>query len=425
MSRPDNRAAPSPPSRDTAPPDAPPGLLFVVGRVFLPFALGYFLSYMYRTANAVLGPVLGRELGIDAAAVGLLTGAYFFAFAGVQIPLGMALDRYGPRRTQTALLAVAAAGAFLFGLGGDTLSLALARALIGAGVSGCLLASFKIFALWLPKQKLPLANGLLLACGGAGVMASSSPVQAAVEAIGWRDLFHLLAAATAAVAAVVFLVAPERRAEGEPRDLAGQIRGLALIFRSRPFWSVAPLVMTAQAAWMSTQALWFGPWLRDIAGLDAGRAADALFIGGVAMVLGYASLGWLTERLSRVGVRVGAVAGVATAVFIGVQVLLATSAPLPAWMLTAAFAYTGGAPTLFYAGLTQKFPVAMAGRVNTSLALFTFALAGLLQLAMGAVLDVFPTGDGGYTGAGYLVAFGGWAAVQTTCFVWFLLRRDG
>ena len=108
----------------------------------------------------------------------------------------MALDRYGPRRTQTALLTVAAAGALLFGLGSDTLTLALARALIGAGVSGCLLASFKIFALWLPKRKLPLANGLLLACGGAGVMASSAPAQAAIEAIGWRDLFHLVAAAT-------------------------------------------------------------------------------------------------------------------------------------------------------------------------------------------------------------------------------------
>jgi len=400
------------------------GLAFVFGRIFLPFALGYFLSYMYRTVNAVLGPVLGAELGIDAAAVGLLTGAYFFAFAGVQVPLGMALDKFGPRRTQTVLLTVAAIGAFAFGLGDDTLSLALARAVIGAGVSGCLLASFKIFALWIPRQKLPLVNGLLLACGGAGVMASSSPVQAAVETIGWRDMFTLIAAATIAVAAIIFFVVPERRAEGEPKTLHDQLQGLKFIFRSRLFWSVAPLVMTAQAAWMSTQALWFGPWLRDIAGLDADAAADALFIGGVGMVLGYASLGWLTERLSRIGIAVGMVAGVATALFIVVQLLLATGAPLPAWLLTAAFAYTGGAPTIFYAGLTQKFPVAMAGRVNTSLALFTFSLAGLLQLAMGAVLDFFPAQEGGYTATGYLVAFGGWAAIQIACFAWFLIRRE-
>ncbi len=408
----------------SAPSPAVPGLLFVIARVFVPFALGYFLSYMYRTVNAVLGPVLGQELGLDAAAIGLLTGAYFFAFAAVQVPLGMALDRFGPRRTQTVLLVVAALGAFLFAFGSGTLSLAIARAIIGAGVSGCLLASFKIFALWFPKGKLPLVNGLLLACGGAGVMASSSPVQAAVEAIGWRDMFHVIAAATMAVAVIIFLVVPERRAEGEPKTLADQLRGLGIIFRSRAFWSVAPLVMTAQAAWMSTQALWFGPWLRDMAGLDPDAAAGALFIGGIGMVAGYASLGWLAERLGRIGIGVNIVAGVATGLFIGVQILIAVAAPLPAWVLTAAFAYTGGAATIFYAGLTQKFPVAMAGRVNTSLALFTFSLAGLLQLAMGAVLDFFPHEAGGYTATGYLIGFGGWVLVQIACFIWFLFRNE-
>ena len=254
-------------------------------------------------------------------------------------------------------------------------------------------------------------------------MASSSPVQAAVEAIGWRDMFHVIAAATMAVAVIIFLVVPERRAEGEPKTLADQLHGLAIIFRSRAFWAVSPLVMTAQAAWMSTQALWFGPWLRDMAQLDADAAAGALFIGGIGMVAGYASLGWLAERLGRIGIGVNVVAGVATGCFIGVQILLAFGAPLPAWVLTAAFAYTGGAATIFYAGLTQKFPVAMAGRVNTSLALFTFSLAGLLQLAMGAVLDFFPAPGGGYTTTGYLIGFGGWVVVQIGCFLWFLSRR--
>jgi predicted MFS family arabinose efflux permease len=397
-------------------------LLFVTGRVFVPFALGYFLSYMFRTVNAVLGPVLGEELGIDAAAIGLLTGAYFFAFATVQIPLGMALDKFGPRRTQAVLLTVAATGALLFSLGGDTLSLALARAVIGAGVSGCLLASFKIFALWLPSQKLPLVNGLLMACGGLGVMASSTPVQIAVETIGWRYLFHIIAAVTLLVAVLIFFVVPDRRAQGEPKTLNDQLRGLSFIFRSRIFWAVTPLVMTAQAAWMSTQALWFGPWLRDMGGLDADRAAEALFIGGIGMVAGYALLGWLTERLSRRGISVNLIAGIATATFIAMQILLATGAPLPAWVMTSAFAFTGGSATIFYSGLTQKFPVAMAGRVNTSIALFTFSLAGLLQLIMGAVLDFFPAEGGGYRPTGYFVAFGGWALVQIACFTWFLLR---
>ena len=408
----------------TAPVSSPHSLLFLTGRIFVPFAAGYFVSYLFRTVNAVLGPVLIEELAIDAAAIGLMTGAFFFAFAGVQIPLGMALDRFGPRRTHAVLLVTAAFGALLFSQGESTTFLTLARAVIGAGMAGGLLAAMKMFALWFPKQKLPLVNGLILAAGGAGAMAASSPVHAMIELIGWRHLFILFATLTLAVAAMIWLVVPERRATGAPVTLAEQLQGLAVILRSGTFWSVAPLVMTAQAAWLSTQALWFGPWLKDIAGLGAAEAADALFTAGLAMIVGYAFLGWLAERLSRIGVPIRIVAGVVTLVFIIVQGLLAVGADLPAWVLTSAFAATGSAAIIFYADMTQRFPVAMAGRVNTTLALFTFALGGLLQVSVGVVLNLFVAADGSYSQTGYLVAFGGWALLQALCFVWFLVRRD-
>ena len=399
-----------------------PSLAFLAVRVFLPFGLGYFLSQLYRTVNAVLGPMLRDELGISASSLGLLTGAFFLAFALVQMPLGMALDRYGPRRTQAVLLTVTAIGAVLFSLGGDTLSLALARAVIGVGVSGCLLASFKAFALWFEKGRLPLVNGLVMACGSLGVMTASTPVQALATALGWREVFHILAAISIVVAIVIFLVVPEKHVEGEPRTLADQIAGLKAIFGSPVFWSIAPLLATAQSAWLSIQALWLGPWLRDMAGLDAGAAAHALLLGGLGGATGYILLGGLTERLGRLGVPVGAVAGSAVLVFIAVQGSLALGIDLPPWALTFAFAFFGGGATLFYAGLTQRFPVALAGRVNTSLALFVFSLAFALQVVTGLVLDLFPDSSGGYTAAGYRVAFGGWALVQIACFLWFLLR---
>ncbi|MFB0991074.1 MAG: MFS transporter, partial [Rhodospirillales bacterium] len=85
-------------------------------RVFLPFAFGYFLSYLLRVVNAVIGPDLVDELHFDASELGLLTSAYFLAFALFQLPLGILLDRYGPRRTEASLLIVAACGAFVFAL---------------------------------------------------------------------------------------------------------------------------------------------------------------------------------------------------------------------------------------------------------------------------------------------------------------------
>ncbi len=398
-----------------------PSLAFIVLRVFAPFAMGYFLSYAFRTVNAVLGPELARELSIDAAGIGLLTGAYFLAFAASQIPLGMALDRFGPRRTQTVLLAVAALGALAFSFGHDTPSLALARALIGVGVSGCLLASFKAFALWLPKERLPLVNGYLLAFGGLGVVAASAPVQLALDHMTWRGLFQLVAGITLFVAAVVYVVVPERHVEGEPRSMADQWRGLGQILGSRVFWGTAPLVMTVQAAWMSIQALWLGAWLRDVPGLGGLAAANALLMGGIGMIVGYALLGAITERLGRRGVPTRAVAGVGVGAFIVVQVLIVLEAPVPPWLLCFLFGFFGGAATIFYAALTQDFPVALAGRVNTSMALFTFSGAFLLQIGFGFVLDFFPLDGGRYAPIGYLVAFGPWVLVQIAAFIWLIV----
>ncbi|MEM7119786.1 MAG: MFS transporter [Pseudomonadota bacterium] len=398
-----------------------PSLAFIITRVFAPFALGYFLSYSFRTVNAVLGPELANDLAIDAAGIGLLTGAYFLAFAAAQIPLGMALDRFGPRRTQTVLLGVAALGALAFSFGDDVGSLALARALIGAGVSGCLLASFKAFALWLPKRKLPLVNGYLLAFGGLGVAAASAPVQFALDHMTWRELFQVVAGMTLFVAIIIFIAVPDREAEGEPRSMADQFRGLGQIFRSRLFWGTAPLVMTVQAAWMSIQALWLGAWLRDVPGLSGHAAANALMIGGLGMVSGYALLGATTERLGRRGVPTRAVAGSGVAAFIVVQALIVLEAPVPPWLLCFLFGFFGGAATIFYAALTQDFPVALAGRVNTSMALFTFAGAFLLQIGFGFVLDFFPLDGGRYAPIGYQVAFGPWVVVQVVAFIWLVV----
>ena len=99
-----------------------------IARVFVPFALGYFLSYLLRVVNAVIAPDLVRDLGLTAADLGLLTSANFLAFAVAQLPLGILLDRFGPRRTEAVLLLFAALGAFLFSIAGSAPDLIAGRA---------------------------------------------------------------------------------------------------------------------------------------------------------------------------------------------------------------------------------------------------------------------------------------------------------
>ena len=112
-------------------------------RIYAAFAAGYLMSYLFRVVNAVISPELTRELGLHPSALGLLTSTYFVAFAAMQIPAGIMLDRYGPRRIEPVLLAIAAAGAFTFAAAESLGGLTVARALIGAGVSVCLMAPLK------------------------------------------------------------------------------------------------------------------------------------------------------------------------------------------------------------------------------------------------------------------------------------------
>ena len=117
----------------------------MVVRVFLPFALGYFISYFFRNVNAIIEYNLVRDLGFSAAGLGLLTSVYFISFASFQLPLGFLLDRFGPRRTESVLLLFAALGAYVFSRADSLSGLILGRLLIGLGVSACLMASFKAF----------------------------------------------------------------------------------------------------------------------------------------------------------------------------------------------------------------------------------------------------------------------------------------
>ena len=268
-------------------------------RVFVPFALGYFLSYLLRVVNAVIAPDLVGDLGLTAADLGLLTSAYFLTFAAVQLPLGIVLDRFGPRRTEAALLTFAALGAFVFAAAETPAVLILGRALIGLGVSACLMAAFKAFVMWFPGPRIPLVNGCQMAVGGLGALTGTVPVEAALQVTDWRGVFVFLGALTLAAAAAIFVVVPERKSDYAPAPLRDQMGGVVKVFTSPVFWRIAPLTVAAQAAFLAIQSLWSGPWLRDVAGLGRADVANHLLLIAMAMIAGFLLMGLIAERLGR------------------------------------------------------------------------------------------------------------------------------
>jgi predicted MFS family arabinose efflux permease len=393
-------------------------------RIFLVFAAGYFLSYLFRTVNAVLAPDLVATFELSAADLGLMTALYFLSFAGMQPALGILLDRHGPRRVQSALLIVAALGAGLFAAAESRATLLVARTLIGLGVAGCLMAALKATVLWFPKERLPLVNGGILTAGGLGAVVAATPVELMAASAGWRVVFASLAGATLATAAATWLAAPEPRPQGSAETLAQQLGGIAEVYRTHIFRRLAPAFSANQGAWFALHGLWAGAWLREAAGLDRLTVSYHQVAMSVALTAGFLSSGVIAQGLSRRGVPTISVAGWGMSGLVAVEAAIALAPPARTVWLWSAASFLAAFMAVGFAALNQAVPSRLAARANTSMNLFMFSLAFSLQYAFGALLELWPAGaDGMRPLEAWRCALGAFILVQTASVLWFWAYR--
>lgn len=390
--------------------------------VFLPFAGGYYLSYLYRSINAIIADRLQADVGLGAADLGLLTSAYFIAFAVFQLPLGVLLDRFGPRRVNGALLLIAALGAAIFAIGDGLLELWVGRALIGLGVAGGLMASLKAITQWFPERRWPVVNGCFLAMGGLGAISATAPVEAAMQITDWRGLFAALAAATVAVALVIYFVVPEKPRAGRRPRLTEQMAGTRAIFADRFFWRLAPVAFLCMSTNLAIQGLWAGPWLRDVAGFTRSEVASTLFLMALAMTVGFVVWGAAADFLDRRGVRLTQTLGAGVALYLlalTVIVMEVAGEAMWPWLI---FGVISNITALSYTLLSRHFPLHYAGRANTALNLLVFAGAFLTQFAMGGLLDLWPVDPSGrYPVEAYRAAFGVFALACLASWIWYVV----
>jgi len=392
--------------------------------VFLPFAAGYFLSYFFRNVNAVIAKDLAREFALSPADLGLLTSAYFIAFGLAQLPVGVVLDRYGPRRVVATLLCITALGAFAFGAADGFGTLALGRALIGLGVSACLMGAIKAFTLWFPLSRLATISGWYIFVGAVGGLAATAPVEAALGVIGWRVMFYGLAGTCVAVAALITLCVPEKPLPGAGATWGEQFRGVGQIVRRPLFWRIVlPFVIT-HAAYQALQGLWLGPWLTDVAGFARESAAKLLLVCATAYAIGSVAFGTFADRLAARGYSRLALYKVGLVVSFAAFVAIALDAALPRAALLATYGFTVMSGVLVFALITPHFPAAMSGRVITALNFGMFSASFAFQWGIGAALRAFPVVDGRYAPEGYASALLVIAALQVVVLAWLLLLRD-
>jgi predicted MFS family arabinose efflux permease len=397
--------------------------------VFLAFAFAYFFSALLRAVTATLAPVFSAELGLRAADLGLLAGAYFFGFAALQLPLGRALDRYGPRRTLLALLAVAVLGCAAFALATRLPGLITARVLIGAGVAACLMAPLTCYRrLYSPAAQLR-ANSWMLMTGSLGMVASTVPVQWLLPTLGWRGLFWAVAALLAlAMLGVAWRVPADPPPQPEPpaptattQRQSGAVPpgSYRAIVRHRLFLRTAPLGFFLYGGLIAVQSLWAGPWLTQVGGWSAGQAAQGLLLVNLSMLFAFMAWGAVMPRLVQRG--------------IGAMQLMAWGLPLPLLLLFGNVVLAEDAGAVHWAvwcvactfvavsqpAVGAAFPADLAGRALSAYNLVIFAGVFCLQWGIGLLIDglrAYGLGEA----AAFRLAFAVFGLCCVASYVWFL-----
>jgi MFS family permease len=390
--------------------------------VFLPFALGHFLSCLLRNVNAVLAPYLVGSLTLTPGQLGLLTSAMFFSFALVQLPVGIALDRYGPRKVQLAGMVLASIGILMFARGHSFNQLVLARAVMGLGLGGCFMSAMKAISTWISPGKLPSVNGYLIAAGGLGAAAATTPVRLALQFTDWRGLFVILAGLTAAAGLLVGLVAPHQRTER--RGHVPLVQSALAVYRHPSFRETASLLLVPHMVFFGIQGLWIGRWLSDVARFPDAAVAFLLYLGMAAVIFGAIATGMITEWAGRRGWKPLDVGAAGVTLFVLVQAAVVVNYAPSFQLLSVLFTLVGSITGIEYTIVAQQVPRELTGRASTCLNLLIFIGAFLVQAGFGQMIGLWHLDAQHHLpSAAYRFAFGVLVLLQLPGLVRYFLHR--
>lgn len=362
--------------------------------LLLSLGLVYVMSHFYRTALAVIAPEVGTDLALTPSQLGVLNGAYFIAFAVTQAPVGVMLDRFGPRRVITVMMLVTVAGTVLVGLSGSYTPALLGRLMQGAGCSSVLMGSLVIFARWFPQKYFATLGASVLFIGGLGNLLSASPLAYGAAAFGWRESFLFSGAVTLVMVVQLFLVvrdappgAKPPSSQGEPLRLV--LAGLLAVVKNRNIPLLFIMNLVAYSSIITVIGLWAGPYLADVYGVDTDRRGDILTLVHLAVLAGYLCVAPMDRFLDTRKYLVFAASLGCVVVFLLLGLLPGLSLTTVIVLLVVLGFFSMNNIILLTHGRAM-FPVERVGRGMSVLNVGVFGGVAILQILSGWVIELMP-----------------------------------
>lgn len=365
-------------------------------------------SQFFRASTSTLGPELIEDLSLSPQGLGLANSAFFIALLASQIPIGMAFDRWGPRRVVTALSVLTVLGALLHAVTESERLFILARLLVGLGCAGSFMATVVLCARWYPGKSFATMLSRVFALSTIGYLLAGTPWAALASWLGWRSAFAISSAIAAATTYLFYVLVrdgPGFTGAARPERLREIVRGLADIGRVPGLLPILAMHFIAYASMMTVFGVWAGPYLNDVYGFDSVSRGNVLLAMGLAQMAGNFCYGPLDRRLGtrKLIVCTGAVLSIAV---LAVLALVPHPSAMLAVTALVLFCLVDAYSVVNVADANSRFPPHLAGRGATTVNLSQVVGSAILPIVTGAVIGMFPAGDGSRPELAYRAAFG-------------------
>ena len=389
--------------------------------IFCVFAFAFFISTLLRAITATLTPVLTNEFDLSAGNLGLLAGGYFIGFSLMQIPAGLLLDKYGPKKVIPYLLLIALVGTISFAFAKNFTGLFISRIFIGVGVSACLMGPLTGYRVWFEEKYQQRANSWMLMVLSIGFLASTLPVQILLPLIGWRSIFFLIGALIliSIILLSVFIPSWEIKSPVESKNIS---EGLLDVWKDKFFISLIPLAFFSYGGVQAIQTLWAGPWMLNVTGYSPLASATGLFWINITMLFAFLIWGYLLPKFSEYGldsIKIIKYGLPLNYVILFLIILLGQKAGAAMFTL---YILSSIVLTLTHPAIALSYPQHLAGKSLTSFNVFIHSGTFFVQWGIGLIID-YCKNIGFDTILSYRISFSVFLVICILSYLFFIFKN--